>query len=362
MSDAGRPLAGVRVLDFSRLLPGPYCTLLLSRLGADVVKVEDVVEGDPMRRYGSPVQEMGSLFAYLNGGKRSISLDLKQPRAQHIAQDLAATSDVVVEGFRPGVATRLGIDFPTLAARNSRLVYCSLSGYGQRGQLSNLPGHDLTYAAVSGLLDALFPDRPHVPGVQLVDAAGALLATVRILAALHAAHRRPQYLDVSLYEGARALMPAAVVEALSDRDSLPLLDILRGSERNDVYRCADGRWLAVTPLEDAFWQRLRALLEREGFLEPGVQPTSRDLHDIFRRRASDDWYVLLSAADVPCAPVRSTHQAERDPAAHDDLDRSEGNAPALGEHTAMVLEELGCSAAEIADLHGAGVIRTAAPH
>ena len=356
-----KPLAGVTILDFTRLLPGPYCTFLLAGLGAEVIKVEDVGPGDLLRHFPPLIDGAGSIFRALNQGKTSVALDLKQPAGQAIAHDLAAQCDLVIEGFRPGVAPRLGIDFPTLSAANDRLVYCSISGYGQQDRWRDLPGHDLTYAAMTGLLDALFPDTPRVPGVQLVDAAVALLAGMRVLAALHNTSHGPQYLDVSLADAARALMPGAMIEARGPGPDV-LMETLRGGERNDVYLCADGRWLALSPVEDPFWHRLLDVLVAKRLIPPNQPPDSETLHAIFRRRPASDWFDLLSAAGIPCAPVRTVTEAAIDdpPAAWDNLSRKNpAQAPTLGEHTIPWLQRLGYSDDEISRLEETGVIRTA---
>jgi alpha-methylacyl-CoA racemase len=364
------PLDDIQVLDFTRLLPGPYCTRLLCELGALIIKVEDTHTGDALR-YLPPFRNgISVLFALMNRHKQSVAIDLKTSAGQAIVRKLAAISDVVVEGFRPGVATRIGIDFAALSAVNDRLVYCSISGYGQDGPLRDLAGHDLTYAAASGLIDALSPGEPRVPGVQLVDSAGGLLACVRILAALRAADAGPQYLDVSLVDGARALMPGAFAESLHEPDGrTSVMDLLRGSSRNNLYRCADGRWLAVSPLEEPFWWRLCITLRENGALAADETPTAESLHSIFRKRSCHDWYVLLGGAGVPCAPVNQLREAMEDPERlglspcndgaairREGIDPRAIRAPALGEHTAAWITALGYSAHEIATLQDQSVI------
>jgi crotonobetainyl-CoA:carnitine CoA-transferase CaiB-like acyl-CoA transferase len=300
----------------------------------------------------------------LNRGKQSVALDLKSQEGQAIAVELASGSNVVVEGFRPGVAARLGIDFPVLAAHNGRLVYCSISGYGQEDPLRGLPGHDLTYAALSGFLEALFPGAPRVPGVQLVDAAAALVAAIRILAALHAVGEGPQYLDVTLVDAAQTLMPVAIAEACAgDSQGPSMLDVLRGSARNNVYRCADDRWLAVAPLEEPFWERLCALLRREGLLEPGEAPSDEALRAVFARRSAQEWFSHLAEAGVPCGPVIGVEEGVQRRAqvafpGFAGLMKGELPVPVLGEHTACWLEALGYSQEQIAGLEAKGIVRT----
>jgi crotonobetainyl-CoA:carnitine CoA-transferase CaiB-like acyl-CoA transferase len=326
-------------------------------MGASVVKVEDTGPGDLSRIMPPLVDGVGWIFRVLNYGKQSVALNLKTPEGQHVAQQLAGRCDVVVEGFRPGVTERLGIDFVALSPHNVRLVYCSISGYGQEGELRDLPGHDLTYAAMSGLLEALSPGQPRVPGVQVVDSASSLLAAVRILAALHHTDAGPQYLDVSLYDAALALMPLNLAEAsLASAGAPSLLDALRGGERNDVYRCADGRFIAITPLEEGFWQRLCALLRRLQLIDASSVPSSEQLHTIMAQRTCDEWFALLAGADIPCAPVRSVHVEPDHPAAAPPA--GPGAAPALGEHTQLWLEELGYDADQIRGLEERGAIRS----
>jgi crotonobetainyl-CoA:carnitine CoA-transferase CaiB-like acyl-CoA transferase len=223
---------------------------------------------------------------------------------------------------------------------NPNLIYCSISGFGQEGPLHDLPGHDLTYAALSGLIDALYGPEPRVPGVQVVDAGVAFLAVIQILAALHARDSGPRFLDVSLLQGAQALMPGAIAEATGEpRAGRTLFDLLRGSERNNLYRCADGRWLAISPIEEPFWQKLNAALQESGDLAQGEALTDPRLHAIFARRPAEEWFSLLAAAGVPCGPVRTVHEAIADrPALPWD---KAGPAPALGQHTAAWLERLG---------------------
>jgi crotonobetainyl-CoA:carnitine CoA-transferase CaiB-like acyl-CoA transferase len=250
---------------------------------------------------------------------------------------------VAIEGFRPGVARRLGIDFETLSARNPHLVYCSISGYGQQGERRDLTGHDLTYAAMTGLLDALSPGDPCVPGVQMVDAAASLLASMRILAALQAAEAGPQHLDVTLAQGAQALMPLILAETRNGQTGGPsLVRALRGSARNNLYRCADGRWLALTPLEEWFWQDLHTTLRSAALILPDEALTEERLREIFAQRPCENWFALLAPAGIPCAPVRNIEDAAHDIATAPGFGTSGGHSvPQLGAHTALWLREVG---------------------
>ncbi|MCX7840622.1 MAG: CoA transferase, partial [Anaerolineae bacterium] len=187
-----KPLDGIRVLDLSRLLPGPYCTMLLADLGAEVIKIETPGLGDylrvipPMMRDPISGEEVNPTFLLINRNKQSVALNFRHPRGREVLMRLVQTADVFIESFRPGAASRWSIGYEDLSALNPRLVYCSLSGYGQSGPYRERAGHDLNYLALSGLLavNGVADGPPIPPGVQIADLSGAMLATIAILAAL----------------------------------------------------------------------------------------------------------------------------------------------------------------------------------
>ncbi|KPV48097.1 hypothetical protein SE17_39890, partial [Kouleothrix aurantiaca] len=210
MSGLGSALAGVTVLDLTRLLPGGYCSLLLADMGADVLKIEEPGRGDYLRAFPPLGHTQSRLFTALNRGKRSLTLNLKTERGRKILLDLARRADVLLESFRPGVLDRMGLGYATLRGVNPRLIMCAISGYGQRGPLSARAGHDLNYLGYAGALPQFAPRQaegaapPVVPGVQLADlGGGAFPATVAILAALFARERsgRGQFLDIAMTDG-----------------------------------------------------------------------------------------------------------------------------------------------------------------
>jgi crotonobetainyl-CoA:carnitine CoA-transferase CaiB-like acyl-CoA transferase len=361
------PLAGVRVVDLTRLYPGPYATLLLGDLGADVVKVEDGAEGDWLRAF--PEQ-----FEALNRGKRSIAIDLKAREGPALLRRLCARADVLVEGFRPGVLGRLGCAPAALAAEFPRLVICSLSGFGQTGPLREKAGHDIGYIALAGVLSRCgLGEVPVLPGAQIADfLGGGMQAVVAVLAALveRASTGRGRVLDVSMTEGAmQALLPR-----LADRSSE---DVLRGDRPcYRVYRCRDGGAVALGALEPKFWQRFCAAVTRpqwegrqfDASLSPAVD-------ELFLTRTRDDWAAVLAAADCCAEPVlrvdelaaHPQHRARavwlRDgrprsfPALVETAGLAAGRAPHQGEHGAEVLREAGATDAEISAWRAAGVLR-----
>ena len=235
------PLRGIQVLDFSMFVPGPFASAMLADLGAEVIKVE-MLTGDPGRAY-VPVQ-----FETENRNKRSIALDLKNPAAKDIVHRLVRNTDIVLEGFRPGVAKRLSIDYPTLKGSNGKLVYCSISGYGQTGPWRERPGHDVNYVAAAGAL--AFPGQwlkaPARSSLPIADMGGGAFAAVAILAALH--EGKGAYLDLSLFES--AFFWAAMRHSL-DREVDPRAHIF---PVNDVFETSDGRRLTLGILEEHFWK------------------------------------------------------------------------------------------------------------
>jgi alpha-methylacyl-CoA racemase len=332
------PLSGVRVLDLSRLAPGPYCSLLLGELGAEVT----VVRGG---RGSAPI-------ASLARGKRVVTLDLRDPLGRSALARLARDADVLIEGFRPGVAARLGAGYEELARVNPRLVYCSLTGYGQRGPRSGEAGHDINYLAVSGVLGALGPpDGDPVPPLNLVAdfGAGGTAAAFAIAAALFARERtgRGRYLDVSMVDGCRKMMafhrPAWGTAAMPARGA----DVLGGRAPSyRTYRCRDGRYVAVGALErrsfEALWRTL-------GFADDAPdqddsstwETTARRLEAAFAAEDRDAWARLFAGVDACVTPVLALDEMDDDFTASDD-------SREVVDETREILTAAGASGEEIA--------------
>lgn len=348
------PLDGVRVIDFSTLLPGPLATLLLVRAGAEVIKVEPPA-GDAMR---SLLGDDGAAFDLLNAGKRSVCVDLKAADGREAVGALCAGADVVVEQFRPGVMARLGLDYQALARDNPSLVYCAITGYGQHGPGRGAAGHDINYIAEAGLFD-LFRDRdgaPKVPPVLLADVVGgAYPAFANILLALVARARsgRGGFIDIAMTRGLQALSVSSVAAALdpSRRRGSSALD---GSAANyRCYRCADGAWLAVGALEAKFWSRLADLLELPAALRE-LPASAPELVEAaagrFASRPAAHWLARFEGEDVCCSRVLGLVEAlERIaepgqgsfplplPLAPELDGGASGTVPALGEGNAELL-------------------------
>jgi CoA:oxalate CoA-transferase len=320
--DATPILHGIRIIDLTTLLPGPFCTQVLADLGAEVIKIERPGGGD-----GARVISPGA-FAALNRGKRSVMLDLRQEADRARLLDLIPTADVFIEQFRPGVVDRLGVGYDTLAALNPRLIYCSLSGYGQHGPARDLPGHDINYLGVVGALD--LPDGEaglprHYAMIPMADMGGALFAANAILAALYRRATDPDgagaYLDVSLAGAALALMAGKLADARLIGNNVRL-GLAGGAYR--AFLTQDGRALTIGCIEEPFWQRLcQALGHADWAAEPrwanyalrtlGAAELDGLLAEEFKQRPRDEWLTLLRAADVPVAPVNLPTEVEHDP-------------------------------------------------
>ena len=356
-------LDGTRVLDLTRLLPGPFCTMLLADLGADVIKIEEPT-GDPARGYGA-------LFALVNRNKRSVTLDLKTDDGRDALLRLVDRSDAVVESFRPGVMDRLGLGYAILSQRNARLVYASLSGFGQSGLYRDRPAHDLNYLALAGVLGynvGSAADRPVVPAAQIADLGGGTLGAVAILAALLSARQTGvgQMVDVSLFAAAVTWLPTLVSGLFeSGRAPAPGTPILAGGlAQYDVYATADGRYVSLGALEPKFLANFLGAVERTDLLRLVVGEPGRfraELRTLFASRTLADWVALLDGVETCFAPVNSLEEAIADPQARalglfTSIDgqpqiappfvfsRTPATlrrpAPALGAHTAEVLAEI----------------------
>ena len=384
-------LSDVRVLDLSRLLPGAYATQLLRDLGADIVKIEDPWAGDYMRALGPCADGVSVAFVAVNRGKQSCALNLKDGRGLALFLRLVERCDAVLEGFRPGVADRLGIGYAAVASRNARVVYCSLTGYGQNGPNRLRPGHDITYLAESGIL-AESRDRagaPVAPGVQIADLAGAMMAAVAMLAALLEARAtgRGRYLDVAMYDvlasWAAPLLAAAAASTLTG----PTADWLSGRLIcYHVYRTKDSRYVALGALERKFWDAFCRAARCEGLmsahLTPAVEgnPAYRELREVFAGKSAAEWVAFAKAVDTVLAVVRSPREMLVDEqlasrgvlvAAPDGsvpvigaavvpaVSRSAmtpAAAPRHGQHTRVVLSQIGLRDEDIEALRRDGII------
>ena len=391
------PLEGVRVLDLSRLLPGGFCSLLLSGFGADVIKVEDTAMGDSVRwappYYEGPDQTARSaLFLALNRGKRSIRLDLKSEGGKEVLLRLARGADVLLESFRPGVLDRLGVGYERLREENPRLVYCAITGYGQDGPYTQRSGHDMNYLGLVGLL-GLTGERggpPVQPAGQIADlGGGALMAAFGILAALRERDRsgEGQLVDVSMSDGALAWLAMVAARYFAD-GAVPArgeLELAGGIVCYRPYECADG-WVSLGALEPKFWQAFYRGVGREDLVEkqferPG-SPSHAEVEAIFRTRTREEWRAFASEHDCCLEPVLDLDEAleselvrSRDMVVELDqpgagavrqlgvpvkLGRTPGGVrapgPVLGEHTDEVLAGLGYSESEVAALKESGAV------
>lgn len=323
---SAQPLAGVRVIDFSTLLPGPMATLLLAEAGAEVIKVERPGQGDELRVYPPPrwgEDGDGGAFALMNRGKRSIAVDLKDPGERARLMPLIEGAQVLVEQFRPGVMARMGLDFTTLAAINPALVYCSVTGWGQVGPMADQAGHDLNYIAETGLL-SLGGDadgKPVVPPGLIADiGGGALPAVINILLALRTAERtgRGQHLDIAMADGVMAWQWwAQAAEQLTGRAPDPGGALLTGgSPRYRVYRTRDDRFLAVAPLEQRFWNQFcDAIGLPEALRDDSRDPeaTADAVAAIIAGHDAADWEARFAGRDVCVTVARTVAEARAHP-------------------------------------------------
>jgi formyl-CoA transferase len=393
-----RALAGIRVLDFTRVLAGPYCTMVLGDLGADIVKVERDGVGDDLRQWGPPFMPDGesTYFLSVNRNKRSVVLDLKSESGRDLALQLVRQSDVLVENFRPGVMEVLGLGYEQLEQINPRLVYCSITGYGTTGPLKNQPGYDVIAQGMGGLMSVTGEPEgaPTRVGVAIIDLVTGLYSAIAILGALQSRNRsgRGQRVDLSLLETCLAVMPNLTAGYLM-AGVKP--ERLGNGHPNAVPYCVfptrDGN-VTLAVGNDGQWQRLckavgRPELARDSrYAENHARIARRaEIEEMvtgwFRQKSTDEWVELLSKAEVPCGPIYTIDRILTDPQIkalgtlktvthptsgplrmvgspfHLSADDTEPclPPPLLGEHTMTVLKEiLAISDADLRALQQAG--------
>jgi len=388
-------LKGLRIIDLTVTLPGPYCTGLLADLGAEVIKIENPQGGDWFRNEMPAVKGMGIRFLNLNRNKKSLTLNLKSPKAVEIFLSLVQKSHVVLEGFRPGVVDRLGIGYGKASAANPRIVYCSISGYGQDGPYRLLAGHDINYMGYSGLLNLSgFGDRhPVMPAMPIADYSGGLLAAVGILAAFQSAQRtgKGQYVDISMLDGLLGFQHAPLADYIAMGQSPQRGKFWLGANLPwySVYETKDGKAVTMGPLEPHFWANFCKLLGREDLIECQDSEDQQKLESVylflrktFREKTRDEWTEFFKGRDVCVGPVQELEEVLNDQqvrhrqmiveAGHPHAGRlpqigipiklsgTPGEirepAPALGQHNNEILNGLGFSAGEIETLRDEKVI------
>lgn len=315
MSSTLLPLAGIKVLDLSTLLPGPLATLMLAEAGADVVKLERPGRGDEMRTYEPKFGESSANYAVLNRGKRAFGVDFKDLAQRDRVIELAAEADVVMEQFRPGVADRLGLGYEAIEAVNPRVIYCSITGYGPIGPHASRAGHDLNYLAEAGLLGVVTDTSgsPSLPVTVLADiAAGTYPAVVNILLALRQVEHTGEgcHLQVSMAHNLQVLGYGyfAAHQAGGAWPRPGAEQLTGGSPRYHIYPTSDGRHIACAALEQKFWDRLVELvdLDEKFHADAGQEQTViAALTDVFAARDSSYWRELLDGEDV-CTVVVAT--------------------------------------------------------
>ena len=367
-------LSGLTVLDLSRLLPGPFCSMILADHGARVIAVED-------SRYAI---EAGINTSVLRN-KEHMTLNLKSEQGREIFLKMAEKADVVLEGFRPGVVDRLGVGYDKVSARNPGIIYCSISGYGQTGPFRNEAGHDVNYLSVAGVLDLIGEkDRPPaIPGIQIADlAGGGMNAVIGILLALHARHQtgKGQYIDISMTDGSFSLL--SLVLSIRQFTGVPIkrADSLLSHRYAcyNTYETKDGRYLSIGAVENRFWKNLCVFFEKPEYIPLQYDDGRREeiiyfMRHAFKQKTLAQWQEALDGKDICWGPVKSLEEALASPlfAAREmvvDLEDEKGGKkrflgvpvklsdtpgsvltlpPVFGENTARLLAEFGYSTEEI---------------
>ena len=387
-------LDGIRVLDLTRLLPGPYATQLLADAGADVIKIEDTESGDYAREMPPTTDEgVGAIFDAVNRGKRSVALNLKRDAGRAVFYDLLEDADVVVESFRPGVAERLGIDYDSVSERRPDVVYCSLTGYGQNGPYADRPSHDLNCIGLSGLLDMnrrSVDETPRLPGYQIADIGGGLLAAFAVCSALlsrELGNSDGEFLDVSMTDAVVAFSQVVAPDALRGSDPRPGETPFTGEYPcYGVYETSDGNHVTFGALEPKFFEAFCAAVDRPELADkhmaddPAVREALRaDLESIFEARTRDEWVSFLGDVETAFGGVYTPEEALEHPqieargyvrrpddgaprvgfpvCGSDVSRRDDRELPGHGEHTEAILEAAGHDAERIARLRSEGAIK-----
>ena len=386
------PLQGITVLDLSRLLPGPFCSQMLADFGAEVIKVEDTGRGDYLRDFPPKLGKHSSLYYSVNRNKKSIKLDLKQPEGKEAFRRLVATSDVVLEGFRPGVMDKLGLGYEELKKVNPRIIYCAITGYGLSGPYKFAAGHDVNYLNYAGI-SSLFGEKdgkPAMGDIQIADiGGGAQMGVISILLALQARQHtgRGQLCDVAMMDGVVSWLPFVLGRLAVGEEASRGTGLLAGGYAcYQVYPTKDGRYVSLGALEDKFWAAFCTRLGKEDFIPiqmdlPRQQEMIEEINAILSQKTQAEWVEFFAQDDICFSPVCTMKEAAHNPQVRhremiydtvvegknimlpgipvklsDTPGAIKATFPEQGEHSNEILGRLGYKAEEIAELAAKGII------
>lgn len=401
MKECSLPLEGIRVLDLTRLIPGAFCTCILGDAGAEVIKVEEPEIGDYERQIPPFVNKMASRFLILNRNKKSVALDLKKEEGYQLFLKMVASSDVMIESFRPGAMTKLGLDYESLLKINPRLICCSISSFGHDGPYRDVIAHDLNILGMAGVLQITGSKGgdPVIPGIQIADSVAGSNAALAILLSLMDREKtgRGRFVDISMYDGVLSWLFDAARYAFTGNE-VPKRGMGRlwgGFPNYNIYKTKDGRYVTVGSLETKFKKLLLKKLGREDLAGETSQTTSTEaqtsdaeleefLKKSFLQKTRDEWVSELSELNICVGPVNTVEETVRHPASTSRemvmelnhpiagrykqigsalrsptklTDPKRRPAPSLGEHTREILSGLGYKDEEIDQLIVAGVVR-----
>ncbi len=368
-----RALAGIRVLDLSRLLPGPFATQMLANLGAEVIKIERPPMGDYARAMPpyitlSDDHAEGSVFAQNNQYKQSIAIDFDEPRGREVILRMCKQADVFIESFRPGAMARRGLDYAAVSARNPRIVYCSLSGYGHTGPYAPRAGHDLNYLALAGILklNGVHGQPPHPSPVLVADLAGGMKAAFEITAALLGRERTGAgtYLDIGLLDAAVGWMQTitgALYRAEGENPRRGETPLTGTYPCYNIYETSDGEYMSLGALEPIFWKAFCVHSGNEELLPHQFDTDAIPrVADIFRRRTRTEWTEFAERIDCCLEPLLDIGEVYSHPqVTARGLIQNNGRVPRLGQDTDRILRAFGLDETEIMELHAKQIISNA---
>lgn len=390
------PLEGVQIIDFTRLLPGPLATMMLADMGADVIKVEDPDSPDYVRSFEPLIDGTSAFYYALNRNKRSLAINTLSPEGRSAIHELAKNADVLIEQYRPGVMKKFGMDYETLSAINPRLIYISITGYGQDSSMSQAAGHDINYIAMAGALGITGDEHgePVIPGFQLADIAGGSYMTMNaVTAALYKREKtnKGDYIDIAMTDSVLPFiaLPFAEQQMTQTNHSRGKFQLSGGQANYNIYKCSDGKYLALGSLEPKFWNAVCNRLGKPEWQEKiiGDETTQtvirKELKEIFIQKTRSEWLDFFSKDDICLTPINDLSEVSDDKYLNErnlfvnfqlgdtqiktigqpirfasGADTNNWIAPQLGEDSYAILKELNLTDEKIGQLIDQNIVKT----